>query len=271
MKSLGERMKEYERVTRNFLMRKNPVLIRLDGKAFHSFTKGMAKPFDDILIETMQETSKMLCEEIQCCKLAYTQSDEISLLLVDYETPETETWFNNNILKMASLSASMATLYFNTIFKEKVEIKLVELETETNSDYISNEEIEKFRKTYLKKINRALFDSRVWSLPKEDVTNYFIWRQEDATRNSIQMVGQANFSHNQLHKKSCNMIQEMLFAEKEINWNDFETYKKRGSCVVKIPKVINDSGLVRMKWEIDREIPIFKKDREYIDNIVYIK
>lgn len=116
----------------------------------------MARPFDDILIETMQETSKRLCEEIQCCKLAYTQSDEISLLLVDYETPETETWVNNNILKMASLSASMATLYFNTIFKEKVEIKLVELETETNSDYISNEEIEKFRKTYLKKINREV-------------------------------------------------------------------------------------------------------------------
>lgn len=269
MKSLGERMKEYERVSRNFLMRKNPVLIRLDGKAFHSFTKGMTRPFDDILIETMQETSKKLCEEIQCCKLAYTQSDEISLLLVDYETPETETWFNNNVLKMVSLSASMATLYFNTIFKEKVEEKLSELES--NSENIATEDIEKFRKTYLKKINNALFDSRVWSIPKEEVTNYFIWRQEDATRNSIQMVGQANFSHNQLHKKNCNMIQEMLFTEKGINWNDLETYKKRGSCIIKVPKVVNDSGLVRMRWEIDKEIPIFKKDREYIDNVVFLK
>lgn len=265
MKSLGERMKEYESVSRNFLMRKNPVILRLDGKAFHTFTKGMKRPFDDILMETMQETAKQLCEEIQCCKLAYTQSDEISLLLIDYETPETETWFNNNVQKMTSLSASMATLYFNTIFQEKVNEKI----NSTSPYYTLG--IEDLKNRYAKKFNKALFDSRAISVPKEDVINYFIWRQEDATRNSIQMVGQANFSQDMLHKKNCNMIQEMLFSEKNINWNDIEIPKKRGTCVIKVPKIINEEGLERLKWTIDKEIPIFKKDREYIDKIVYLR
>ena len=111
----------------------------------------------------------------------------------------------------------------------------------------------------------AMFDARVFNIPKEEVTNLIYWRQLDATRNSIQMVGQANFSHKELQNKSCNMIQDMLLTQKDINWNDFPTYKKRGSCCIKV------DNLKRSSWIIDKEIPIFKgEDREYIDRLVYV-
>lgn len=213
--NLGTRMKSYEYVTRNFLTKRVPVIIRLDGKAFHTFTKGMKKPFDEVLIRTMQDTAKYLCENIQGCKIAYTQSDEITLLLTDYETIDTESWFNYNIQKMVSVSSSMATLSFNKFFRFNVE-------TMINKDIEIN--------YYLKlknKIDNALFDSRVFNIPKEEVCNCFIWRQQDATRNSIQMVGQYYFSHKELNKKNCNEIQEMLFSQKGINWNDYSVYLKK--------------------------------------------
>ena len=129
--SLGDRMKGYEYISRNYLTKKLPVIIRLDNKAFHSFTKGIKRPFDIILIETMQETAKKLCENIQGCKVAYTQSDEITLLLTDYEKIDTQGWFEYNIQKMCSISSSMATLYFNTIYKEKVKEYIDNISCET--------------------------------------------------------------------------------------------------------------------------------------------
>ena len=111
--SLGNRMKGYEGVSRNFLTRRVPAIIRLDGKAFHTFTKGMEKPFDLVLTQAMQETMKYLCENIQGCVLGYTQSDEITLVLTDYATIQTDAWFGYNIQKMCSVSASMATMAFN--------------------------------------------------------------------------------------------------------------------------------------------------------------
>ena len=116
--SLGNRMKGYENISRSYLIRRIPVIIRLDGKAFHTFTRGLKKPFDEILMNTMWETAKYLCENIQGCKIAYTQSDEISLLLTDYENIDTSAWFDNNVQKMVSISASMATLAFNKCFEE---------------------------------------------------------------------------------------------------------------------------------------------------------
>jgi len=244
--SLGDRMKQYESVSRNFLTRRTPVIIRLDGKAFHTFTKGMDRPFDLIMQKAMQETMKYLCENIQNCKLGYTQSDEITLVLVDYEKLETDAWFGNNVQKMCSVSASMATMVFNRNFERLLNLPSVPFG--------------KFEK--LKdKIGNAMFDSRVFTLPKEEVCNCLIWRQQDATRNSVQSVGQANFSHKELHKKSVNMIQEMLFSDKGINWNDFPTTQKRGSCCVK-----NDDG----QWVIDEEIPIFTQDRNYVEKFVLI-
>lgn len=264
--NLGNRMKGYEDISRNYLTKRLPVIIRLDSKAFHTFTKGLKKPFDDILIETMQETAKYLCENIQGCKLAYTQSDEITLLLTDYDKIDTQGWFEYNIQKMCSISASMATLVFNVNFKNKVEKYI---------DSISCEEL--FNETtYITKLkekfNKALFDSRVFTIPKEEVCNCFIWRQQDAIRNSIQMVGQANFSHKELQNKSCNNIQDILFTQKGIDWNNYDTYLKRGSCVLKCKYLVdgkNNTKVQRTKWVIDKDIPIFKKDRNYIDRFVF--
>ena len=276
--SLGDRMKQYEGVSKISLMRRNPVIIRIDGKAFHTFTRGFQRPFDDILIESMQETMKYLCENIENVKCSYQQSDEISLLLTDYDNVGTQAWFNKNLQKMCSIAASMATLAFNRAFDENCkEIKdLIEKEKE-NLSFHAPEILNIYEPLYLayKKasLKGAMFDARCFSIPKEEVCNYFIWRQQDATRNSIQMVAQANFSHKQLQNKSCDELQEMLWQEKNINWNDFEIVKKRGSCCTKTGKhtvvdMKTGEQKDRLVWEIDEDIPIFTQDREYIERFV---
>ena len=270
---LGNRMKTfYEEIPKTKLMRRTPVIIRIDGKAFHTFTRGFKRPFDDVLIKTMQETAKYLCENIQGCQLAYTQSDEISLLLIDYQRFETSAWFDYEVQKMCSISASMATMYFNKVFSEVV------------TDYFDGEDEEDEKYDFALAEARekgAMFDARVFNIPREEVTNYFYWRQLDASRNSIQMVGQANFSHKELQYKSCNDIQDMLMTQKGINWNDFPTYQKRGSCVVR-NKVVLESDGVKEKcmlhdpkqgdnsWIIDYDIPIFRNEgRNYIEKLIY--
>jgi tRNA(His) 5'-end guanylyltransferase len=260
--SLGDRMKKYEDISRIFLTRRIPVIIRIDGKAFHTFTKGFQKPFDEVLINTMQETAKELCERIQGCKIAYVQSDEISLLFTDDDTITTDAWFNKNIQKMVSVSASIATMGFNKSFGLNVWDYQNKGVDEKYSEFI-NPEIKKFADIYYKKIGTALFDSRAFIIPKEEVANYFIWRQQDATRNSIQMLAQANFSHKQLQGLSCDKLQDKLFIEKGINFNDVETYKKRGSCIIKRNYYKGDT--VRSKWIIDKEIPVFTQDKLYIE------
>lgn len=247
---LGDRMKSnYESRSKTFLTRRTPVIIRLDGKAFHTFTKGMNRPFDTLLMETMQETTKYLCENIQGCKIGYTQSDEITLLLTDYDTLTTDAWFDYNVQKMCSISASMATLTFNRIFRDKADRPY------------NNEEVQ-----YYKKIDLAMFDSRCFNIPKEEVANCFIWRQQDATRNSVSMVAQANFSHKELQNKSSSYMQDMLMLQKNINWNDFTPSEKRGTSIIKIKETIND--VERSKWIIDKDTPIFSKDREYIEKLI---
>ena len=263
--ALGDRMKKYEGITRDHLVPRMPVIIRLDGKAFHSFTRGFAKPFDHIMMKSMQETMKLLCENIQGCVLGYTQSDEISLVLVDYQNLNSCSWFDNNIQKIASVSASMATLYFNKAFLKNVR----EYESIfAYPDYGIEDETDYRSEAYRKAISKgALFDSRVFNIPKEEVTNCILWRQNDATRNSIEAVGQAHFSQSQLHGKSCNQIQDMLMTEKGINWNDFRADEKRGSCCIRV--IDGDTG--RGKWTIDTNIPVFKGEgRAYIDDLVYV-
>lgn len=251
---LGMRMKKYEYTTRTHLVPRMPVVLRLDGKAFHSFTKGFKRPFDDILVTTMQDTMKYLCENIQGCVLGYTQSDEITLVLVDYKRLNSSSWFDNNIQKMCSIASSMATLEFNRRFALNSSTIIVD----------DGNLYESYAKAHLK---GAMFDARAFNIPKEEVTNCVLWRQNDATRNSIEMVGQANFSAKELHKKSCNQIQDMLMLQKGINWNNFPTHLKRGSCCIR--KVDETTG--RSKWVIDTEIPIFKGDgRKYIEDLVFI-
>lgn len=278
---LGKRMKEfYEQVPKTRLVRRMPVAIRLDGKAFHTFTRGFQKPFDDVLITAMQETMKYLCENIQGCVLGYHQSDEITLILVDYKNLNSSAWFDYEVQKMCSISASMATMAFNKFFKQ-VMTEWWNTTVNPIDDDADYQAADKLLTTYANALNKgAMFDARVFNIPKEEVANLIYWRQLDATRNSIQMVGQSNFSHKELHGKSCNMIQDMLLTEKDINWNDFETHKKRGSCCVKSTVTCtyantDEDGTVitgaheRPHWYIDNEIPIFKADgRDYINKLI---
>ena len=264
---LGNRMKTfYEEIPKTKLMRRTPVVIRIDGKAFHTFARGFKRPFDDVLIMTMQETAKYLCENIQGCQLAYVQSDEISLLLIDYQRFETSAWFDYEMQKMCNISASMATMAFNKIFRDMVGELHIKGALEKEYSCILYKAAQK----------GAMFDARVFNIPKEETCNYFYWRQLDASRNSIQMVGQANFSHKELQYKSCNDIQGMLMTQKGINWNDFPTYQKRGSCVLKenyldTTPESTDSETIRSRWIIDKNIPIFRGEgREYIERFVNV-
>ena len=270
---LGTRMKEfYEGVPKTRLVRRMPVAIRIDGKAFHTFTRGFQKPFDEILVKSMQDTMKYLCENIQGCVLGYTQSDEITLILVDYKHLNSDAWFDYEIQKMCSIAASMATMAFNKAFASNVAKQSKRL----YSEYLEEKDASYIDTLEIAMNKGAMFDARCFNIPKEEVANLIYWRQLDATRNSIQMVGQANFSHKELQNKSCNMIQEMLFAEKGINWNDYPTYLKRGSCCIKTtiqnPNVdIKDGAYPKSVWMIDLDIPIFKGDgRQYIDKLIYV-
>jgi len=239
--SLGNRMKQYEEVNLHYLTRRMPLIIRVDGKAFHTLTRklGFQKPFDKSMMEAMIDSAKGLMVEIQGVKLIYVQSDEISVLATDYENLETQAWFDKNLQKMVSVSASVASVCFNDY------IFSVVAETE----------------------ERALFDSRAFVLPKEEVCNYFIWRQKDCTRNSIQGLGQANFSHKEMSSLNNDQVQEKLFQEKKINWNDLEVWKKRGICLYKqqVSKNIGGQDVVRTEIVEDWEIPIFTQDRNYVE------
>lgn len=267
--SLGDRMKGYENVSRNYLTRRIPAIIRVDGKAFHTFTRGMKKPFDRILMSTMQDVMKYLCENIQGCVFGYTQSDEITLVLTDYEKITTDAWFGYNIQKMSSIAASMASVAFNKFFRKAINDYV-------NTDYSGDEEKRYYLPTLQKAVdNGAVFDARAFSIPKDEVCNCLIWRQQDATRNSIEAVGQAHFSHSVLHKKSCNMIQEMLWSQKNINWNDFQTDCKRGACCYRKPstecvktKIGELIEVSRNRWIIDTDIPIFTQDRAFVEKWV---
>ena len=270
---LGTRMKEfYEQVPKTRLVRRMPVAIRIDGKAFHSFTKGFNKPFDDVLIKSMQETTKYLCENIQGCVLGYTQSDEITLILVDYKNLNSSAWFDYEVQKMCSISASMATMAFNKFFKQAMtewwNATVDVLESDDPKNDSEYQAADKLLTTYANAVNKgAMFDARCFNIPKEEVTNLIYWRQMDATRNSIQMVGQANFSHKELQGKSCNMIQDMLMTQRGINWNYYPTHKKRGTCVIKCMENPDE----RPHWVIDTEIPIFRgEDRQYVDELIWV-
>ena len=259
--NLGTRMKTYyEQVPKYRLMRRTPVAIRIDGKAFHTFTKGFQKPFDKVLGNAMVRTMQYLCQNIQGCVFGYTQSDEITLLLIDYQTFETDAWFDYEVQKMCSISASMATMAFNRYFAGEVEqwhFDHIGLPGAFELDAVDPDD-EKLNSAYLKALaSGAMFDARCFNIPKEEACNLVYWRQLDATRNSIQMVGQANFSHNELQGCSCNVIQDMLHEQRGINWNDYETRWKRGVAWTR-------------HGGVDWDMPILKGEgREYVETVIY--
>lgn len=267
--SMGTRMKEYyEAVPKTKLMRRTPVAIRVDGKSFHTFTRGFQKPFDMILMNAMQKTMQYLCKNIQGCVFGYTQSDEITLILIDYQTLTTDAWFDYEVQKLCSVSASMAAMAFNKFFEANVDTYGSEniedwYDGGTNRELSDNEKhamqyIVAYNKSM---VNGAMFDARCFNIPKEEVCNLIYWRQLDATRNSIQMVGQAYFSHKQLEGKKCNDIQDMLMEQFDVNWNNYPITCKRGTAC------INKDG----QWVLDTEMPILKgEDRDYVDQYIFV-
>ena len=221
----------------------------------------------------MKETTKYLCENMQGAVLGYTQSDEISILLTDYATLETDAWFDYEVQKLCSISASMATMAFNKAFDKAFD----EWGRENLPDWDmggTNEPVDegllKFCETYSKAVKKgAMFDARCFNIPKEEVTNYFYWRQLDAMRNSVQMVGQANFSHRELQFKSTKQIISLLKIHCGINWHSLPIWQQRGSACIKHKVCVDGTDILRNKWKIDNEIPIFKDEgREYIEKFI---
>ena len=265
---LGSRMKYFENVRKEYLPTKLPVIIRIDGRAFHTFTRGFDRPFDNIFIQAMQKTAEVLCKEISGCKLAYTQSDEISLLVTDYDRPEQQAWFGNNLQKLVSVSASIATQAFNRIFYELVIAEYVLPDTSEKffiGNTIDSNVLSKYA-AYYDKFFAATFDSRAFAIPKDEVCNYFIWRQQDAIRNSILMTAQSILPLRELHGKNCTELKQML-ADRSVIWDDFAPTLRHGSCAVYEEYLKDD--VVRHRWTTDTNIPVFTKDRSYIDRYVY--
>lgn len=260
---LGDRIKgQYEDRTRILLPRRTYTIIRVDGKAFHTFTKNCEKPFDRYLMKVMDRTAIAMCEAIQGACFAFTQSDEISLLLTDFAKPGTNAWFDGNLQKMASVAAAIATANFNKEYYEST--------------------------TGCKDMDvLALFDARVFTIPDPiEVENYFIWRQNDASRNSVQMAARAVYSHKALEGKSIPQLHDLLHA-KGINWNNYTTGEKRGRVIKKQSYEVKVGDLeathnegrnvvTRSRWvSYDGEgcserydIPIFTQNRIFLRDLI---
>lgn len=201
--ALGQRMKGYERhYAGGACLPMVPMLCRIDGKAFHTFTRGLNRPYDERLSRLMVATTKFLVEETHA-KCGYTQSDEISLVWMQ-DDAKSEMFMGGRVSKVVSITASMATWFFNRLLPERI---------------------------FEKSESMAFFDSRVWSVPSPDeAANYFIWREQDATRNSILMAADSYYSPREMYKKNTSELQEMLFR-KGVNWNDYPRFFKRGTYV----------------------------------------
>lgn len=193
----------------------------------------MKRPFDERLIEVMDNAAIALCKRISGAQIAYVQSDEISILVHNYKRLDSDPWFNAELQKIASVSASVAASSVSRAYDRE-----------------------------------ALFDSRVWVLPEAEVCNYFHWRQQDATRNSLQMVTRAHYSHKEVNGRNSAWMHDALH-EKGINWNNLPIYQRRGRCVIRKP--IKRKGVARSEWAVDREIPVFSKDRPYIETLLAVE
>ena len=219
-----KRMKQYEGIYNQKIIPHIPIILRIDGHNFHKWTKsnGCERPFDIGLSMAFQYATKQVYKDLGNFELAYGQSDEVSILIYNPDTM-TQEMYDGKVFKLCSVVASLFTGYFNDCYFQGMG-------------------------------SLASFDCRIFQLPVHEVMNYFIWRQKDAERNSIQMLGRANFSHKQMDKKSCSNIQDMLM-EKGINWNDILTKFKRGWCY-------DSSG-------INEEIPIFTQSKGFIESRIW--
>lgn len=295
--SLGDRQKSYEKAGQTFLVPKMPIIIRIDGKAFHTYTRGMKKPFDEILCNAMRRTMEALCKDIQTCVFGYTQSDEITLLLVVNDRFKTQTYLGGKLFKIESLTASKATRYFNKFFREEVKkvrsqlflkyrayaLDNEELMKDINNQYeadcfaeiYANEQLTGFDKIYSRRLDEAEFDARAFNVPEWDCINNLIWRQQDAIRNSVEAAGHANFSHKELDKVNVADLKQKLLVEKGIDWErDYTIYQQRGCCAYMVLKerVGRDGKITsRRKWVLDEEMPIIQDNREWFSELTGLK
>ena len=238
---LGNRMKVYEAVFDLSLSRRTPLILRLDGKAFHTYTRGLDKPWDSDLHAAFVVAARALCAQAQGCKLAYLQSDEASFLLTDWDALDTQPWLGQRLQKLCSVAASIFTGVFA---QERDDMGCP-------------------------KCSRGLppaFDCRAFTLPEAEVCNYFLWRQQDAERNSVSGLAQSLFSHKQLHCQGQRAMRAML-AEAGAPWESLPAIQRRGSCLTREAYEIEtqDGKATRHRWSEDVEIPCFSEDRNYVE------
>ncbi len=220
---LGRRMKsDYEDALRLTVPRRSYVIVRIDGRGFHTFTKDLDRPYCRPLADALDQAASALCREMIGCRFAYGQSDEYSFLLTDFEREDAALWFDGNVQKIVSVSASLFTAYFNKAFP---------------SDRI------------------AAFDSRILVISQRaEAEKYFLWRQLDASANSLNMLASAHYKHAELTGKSNAEKHEMLFA-KGVNWAKQSADFKRGRAITPA-------------WQVDLSIPVFNRDRTYLERLI---
>jgi len=265
---LGDRIKRnYENRTRIYLPRRTYTIIRIDGRSFSTYTKNLKRPFDAGLIEDMDATACYLCKNIQGAKIGFVQSDEISILMTDFDALGTDAWFDGNIQKIVSVAASMATAKFNQL----------RMRRDIEDKYANGYSLKKLISTNdASPIKLAEFDARTFTIPaKTEVMNYFIWRQQDTVRNSISSVAQSLYSSKELNGKNMSVQQDMIH-EKGLNWNDFTPQQKRGRFIFKQEVLLAtpfmsidkaQSSYVRNNWVAD-ECPTFTANPEFLDGFI---
>jgi tRNA(His) guanylyltransferase len=252
--TLGDRMKKYENITRFSLPPRTYTILRVDGRAFHTWTRGLNRPYDTQLIDCINEAAIVLCEQISGSLFAFAQSDEISVLAVDFKDIKSQSWFDGNIQKWVSVGASIATAAFN----ERVSYYNSDRNTTTLGS---------------KKRPTATFDARVYTIPDfVEVENYFVWRQQDAERNSVTMLAQNYASHKQLHGKNRAAQHEIIHKAGD-NWAKHPTRFKHGAMIRKKCGALELSTGQRVRlessnWFVDDETPIFTRKRDYLRELI---
>lgn len=236
--SLGDRMKRYEKASKTSLVPRMPIIVRVDGKAFHTYTKNLNKPFDGRLINVMNEVAIMLFREIQGAQLAYIQSDEISILLHPYKRYASQAWFDGELQKMVSVSAAIASAEFTIRSHELSDVEY----------YLYSDDFK-----------AAYFDSRAFTLPEREVNNYFIWRQNDTQRNSVQMFARSLFTHKECDRKSCDELKTMCLEVHGEDWNNLGDDRKHGRVVLK------GDGVEC------RPAPIFKENPSWVESLLEVE
>jgi|JI10StandDraft_1071094.scaffolds.fasta_scaffold01251_16 tRNA(His) guanylyltransferase len=242
--SIGDRMKHYENCYRHVFPRRIPLIARIDGRSFHSYTKGLERPIDLKFVDAMNQTAIYVASNLAGTQLAYIQSDEISFLITNDQEYDTKPVFDNKQSKLESVIAGMASAFFSNLSPN-----------------------------LFGKFKLATFDCRVTPYTKEEVNNCFQWRQLDCRRNSISTLAQVHFKPAQLHGKHADEMKEMLKL-KRIDWEQAPLFQQRGRCAIKKweTKTRQQNGetieFQRKTWHIDNEIPIFSQKKDYIESLL---